>query len=172
MNITISKKNKARMIFYPTFIAMVIASVFWMKHMPGDNYTGSPPPLTKQQKQNKEIYLKQLQLHQFAESPHNFQHAKELEQAKLFIIKELESYGYQVNILEYGQQKFANLEIVIEPKKENKGTIVIGAHYDSEGEAPGANDNGSAVVILLDLAKRLKNINTDHKLRLVFFFFF
>lgn len=168
MNITtISKKNKARMIFYPKFIAMVIASVFWMKHMPGDNYTGSPPPLTKQQKQNKEIYLKKL--HQFAESPHNFQHAKELEQAKLFIIKELESYGYQVNILEYGQQKFANLEIVIEPKKENKGTIVIGAHYDSEGEAPGANDNASGVVILLDLAKRFKNIESSHKIRMVFF---
>ena len=163
----ISKKNKARLIFYPTFMAIVVASVFWMKHMPGENYTGKPPALTVQQKENKELYLKQL--HQFAEKPHNFIYAKELEETKLFIKKELESYGYQVNVLEYGQQKFANLEIVIEPKKENKGTIVIGAHYDSEGESPGANDNASAVVILLDLAKRLKNVEMSHKLRIVFF---
>lgn len=163
----LTKKNKARIIFYPTFLALVVASVFWMKHMPGENYKGKPLPLTQEQKANKELYLKQL--NEFAQVPHNFMNPKELEKAKQFIKSELESYGYKVNTLEYGQQKFGNLEVVIEPKKENLGTIVIGAHYDSEGEAPGANDNGSGVVILLDLAKRLKNVETNHKLRLVFF---
>lgn len=170
MNLTkISKKNKGRLIFYPLFLAAVISSVFWMKHMPGENYTGVPLPLTTVQQERKELYIKQL--NEFAQKPHNFMYAKELEQTKLFIKKELESYGYKVNVLEYGQQKFGNVEVVINAKNPtaDKGTIVIGAHYDSEGEAPGANDNGSGVIILLDLAKRLKNVNTNHKLRLVFF---
>lgn len=166
---SITRKNKGRLIFYPILVAMVIASVFWMKHMPGENYKGVTMPLTIAQIATKEIYLKQL--NEFAQTPHNFLHPKELEKTKVFLKKELESYGYKVNVLEYGPQKFANLEVVIDAKNPNptKGTIVIGAHYDSVEEAPGANDNGSSVVILLDLAKRLKDISVTHKLRLVFF---
>ena len=36
----ISKKNKARLIFYPCFLMAVTASVFWMKWMPGESYQG------------------------------------------------------------------------------------------------------------------------------------
>lgn len=163
----ISRKNKGRIIFYSLFLSSVVSSVFWMKSMPGENYQGKPLPLNAKQIENKALYIKQL--NQFATKPHNFMHPKELEETKNFIKSELLSYGYKVNTIEYGQQKFANLEVVIEPQKENKGTIVIGAHYDSEGISPGANDNGSGVVILLDLAKRLKQLKTDNKIRIVFF---
>lgn len=163
----ISRKNKARVVFYSLFISAVVSSVFWMKSMPGISYSGKPLPLTQKQIQNKALYLKQL--NEFATTPHNFMYPKELEKTKNFIKSELENYGYKVNTIQYGQQKFANLEVVVEPQGENKGTIVIGAHYDSEEISPGANDNGSGVVILLDLAKRFKNLKTDHRLRLVFF---
>ena len=86
---------------------------------------------------------------------------KELDNTKNFILKELESYGYNVNIIEYGEQKFANLEIVIESNNNNNETVVIGTHYDSAGISPGANDNGSSVVILLDLAKRFKELKPN-----------
>ena len=163
----ISKKNKARLIFYPCFLMAVTASVFWMKWMPGESYQGKMPELTKQQLQQKEVYLNQL--NEFAKTPHNFMYPKELEKTKNFLIKELELYGYEVNKQEYGQQKFTNLEVIIKADKESKGTIVIGAHYDSETDTPGANDNGSGVVMLLDLAKRLKDLKTDYELRIVFF---
>ena len=163
----ISLKNKMRLLFYPTFIVSIILFVLWMKNMPGENYQGTPLPLTMNQQKQKDIYLNQL--NKFVKEPHNFMYEKQLEKTKLFIQSELESYGYQVNILEYGQQRFANLEVVIPQEKENKGTIIIGAHYDSDENAPGADDNGSSVVVLLDLAKRLKNKKTNHKIRIVFF---
>lgn len=163
----ISKKNKARLIFYPCFLMAVTASVFWMKWMPGESYQGMSPKLNNQQIKQKEIYLNQL--NEFAKTPHNFMYPKELEKTKQFLKTELESYGYTVNEQVYGQQKFTNLEIIIKAEKENKGTIVIGAHYDSEADAPGANDNGSGVVMLLDLAKRLKDLKTDNEIRMVFF---
>lgn len=163
----ISRKNKTRLVFYPLFLSAVISSVFWMKSMPGTNYQGKPLALNAKQIENKKLYIKQL--NEFATKPHNFMNSKELEKTKNFIKSELESYGYKVNTIEYGEQKFANLEVVIEAQNKNKKTIVIGAHYDSEGISPGANDNGSGVVILLDLAKRLKQLKAENKIRIVFF---
>jgi Zn-dependent M28 family amino/carboxypeptidase len=31
---------------------------------------------------------------------------------------------------------------------------VIGAHYDSVGDSPGANDNASGIAVMLELARR------------------
>jgi Zn-dependent M28 family amino/carboxypeptidase len=49
-------------------------------------------------------------------------------------------------------------------------TIVVGAHYDSYGNAPGANDNGSGSAAVLELARLLKGVPLkDKRLRLVLF---
>jgi len=41
------------------------------------------------------------------------------------------------------------------PFGRQRGHLVLGAHYDAVPEAPGANDNGAAVVQLLESASRL-----------------
>lgn len=41
--------------------------------------------------------------------------------------------------------------------KLNEETLVIGGHYDSPAGSPGADDNGSAVAVLLRLAEEIKN---------------
>ena len=53
----------------------------------------------------------------------------------------VESYTYKNIIAEY------------QPQKESK--LIVGAHYDVDGEQPGADDNASAVAILLELAKQI-----------------
>ena len=47
--------------------------------------------------------------------------------------------------------------------------VVIGAHYDSAGYAPGADDNASGVAALLELARRFKDVKTKRTLRFVAF---
>ena len=47
--------------------------------------------------------------------------------------------------------------------------VVIGAHYDSGLGTPGANDNGSGVAALLELAKRFSKSDLHRTLRLIFF---
>jgi Zn-dependent M28 family amino/carboxypeptidase len=55
-------------------------------------------------------------------------------------------------------------------KGKNPKKIVIGAHYDSFDETPGADDNGSAVAVLLCLAGELKNAeNLPFDTELVFY---
>jgi Zn-dependent M28 family amino/carboxypeptidase len=47
--------------------------------------------------------------------------------------------------------------------------VVIGAHYDSVKGSPGANDNGSGVAALLELALLLREVETTRTIRLVAF---
>ena len=59
----------------------------------------------------------------------------------------------------------------------NAGTIILGAHYDSVGApiadgdafAPGANDNGSGVAALLELARIMSAAQSRATLMFVFF---
>ena len=58
------------------------------------------------------------------------------------------------------------------PKNKNKSTdeiMIIGAHYDSVYGAPGANDNASSVVVLLELARAFANYPIDRELRFMAF---
>jgi hypothetical protein len=47
--------------------------------------------------------------------------------------------------------------------------VVIGAHYDTEVDSPGADDNASGVAGMLELARRLAGVNTARTIRFVGF---
>jgi aminopeptidase YwaD len=47
--------------------------------------------------------------------------------------------------------------------------IVLGGHYDSVEEGQGANDNGSGIAVLLELARGLATRQTQNTLRLIAF---
>ena len=61
--------------------------------------------------------------------------------------------------------------MVIQPPRSGPATptLVIGAHYDSPDDSPGANDNGTGVAALLEIARGLKSREMSHRLRIVFF---
>ncbi|MCG2741498.1 MAG: M28 family peptidase [Syntrophaceae bacterium] len=46
---------------------------------------------------------------------------------------------------------------------------MIGAHYDTVAGTPGADDNASAVAILLEMCRLLKGYSPERTLKLVFF---
>ena len=49
------------------------------------------------------------------------------------------------------------------------GTIVVGAHYDTVRNSPGADDNGSGVAATLEIARLLSDFPTPSALKVVFF---
>jgi hypothetical protein len=113
-----------------------------------------------------------------ASCPHNTDYPQELEKCARTIEEILAALGYTPQAQKFvaAGVEVRNIEIVIEPTSadtvalEDVRTLVIGAHYDSAGDAPGANDNGSGVAALLELARLLKSypmIKT--RLRIVFF---
>ncbi len=93
-----------------------------------------------------------------------------LEQAAEYIIRQLESSGYDVKLQEYFVigKKTKNIIAAKSGAKFPEEIIVVGAHYDSYFN-PGADDNASGVAAVLELAALLKNETVDRTIEFVFF---
>lgn len=137
---------------------------------------GHEGPLPTETKEEAELAA-QLRDHvvAVASTPHNMDHPEALEASALYIERRLAGLGYSVERQEYavaGQKvdKVRNIHVTIGSTRERRPSFVVGAHYDSAGTSPGANDNGSGVAALLALARLLRDHKpAHHLLRLVFF---
>jgi hypothetical protein len=90
----------------------------------------------------------------------------ELERTRNYIITELRKSGWTPKL-----EKFAEgINIVAERVGTDKkaGKILVGAHYDSVFQSPGADDNASGVAVVLEVA-RLLGEATPRTLELVLF---
>ncbi len=156
------------------FIAIVaVAALLWYAlQLPGQSYTGPLPPLSSAEQD----LAKRLKQHvtAIASKPHNIAHYAALEEAATYIESELRDLGYTPRRQEFEVDGKAvhNIEVIIPPPAGTPSTasIVAGAHYDSDGTAPGADDNASGVAVTMELARLLKDFAPkDKTLRLVLF---
>ncbi|MEM6312686.1 MAG: M28 family peptidase [Planctomycetota bacterium] len=60
-----------------------------------------------------------------------------------------------------------NLIADIPGRGEDAGVLIVGAHYDTIPGTPGANDNASGVAGIIELARRLHDVEPRHTIRLV-----
>ena len=88
-----------------------------------------------------------------------------------YIEAELRGYGYSTSRQTYEVSRLPvdNIEATLEGSSPAAGIIVLGAHYDTVGECPGANDNGTGVTALLELARRFAGSPTRRTIRFVAF---
>ena len=75
---------------------------------------------------------------------------------------ELQGYDHEGN-------RFNNVVVILDGDSRREETIIIGAHYDTVSGTPGADDNASAVAVLLELCRTLKDYRPESTLKLVFF---
>lgn len=131
-------------------------------------------------------------------SPHPI-NSKEIDQVKKCIVSEFNKIGYdniEYQKFEYNDEKNENAirhssqidiflaptsedntsdgagENVIIKKDSNQNTqkkLIISAHYDSSPTSLGANDNGSGVAIVLEIAQILKNIDMPYNIEFIMF---
>lgn len=90
-------------------------------------------------------------------TPRSYRHIETLDRAAAWIEQELRSAGLAVEVQEYrvGEGIYRNVIAFKEGSDETVGATIIGAHYDAYGDFPGADDNASAVAVLLELARTL-----------------
>jgi Zn-dependent M28 family amino/carboxypeptidase len=79
--------------------------------------------------------------------------------------------GYEVGAQEYEARgvRCANLEVSRTGAGRAGEIILLGAHYDSVRACPGANDNGSGVAALLEIARRFAALAPALTVRFVAF---
>jgi hypothetical protein len=95
-----------------------------------------------------------------------------IEATKRYIVSCLEKFGYIPTLqnYEYEGKLYSNIIISIPGVKYPEETVIIGAHYDTVYGTPGADDNASAVAVLLEMCRALKSSSPGRTLKLIFFF--
>lgn len=145
--------------------------VAWFTVMPLHSYSGRLQPLT-QEGQTLRDNLKR-HVTELAEKigERNLDSYNSLKAAAEYLEKTLGADGYEVHSYEYSvdNNPIRNIEVQIPGSKTPAKNLVVGAHYDTFGGTPGANDNASGVAAVLELAQLLKNSKPDQTIRLVFF---
>lgn len=140
---------------------VVSALAMYGLYVPGGSYTGAPPPLSAEEA----ALAARLKSHitAIASEPHNVEHPEALERSARAVEAAFSGAGYKVQTQVYRADGVSvrNIWVTIEPLKTDGpvDAIVVGGHYDSAHDAPGANDNASGTAATIELARLLK----DHR---------
>ncbi|MEX2663864.1 MAG: M28 family peptidase [Vicinamibacterales bacterium] len=80
-----------------------------------------------------------------------------LERAADYIEGQFRSSGYSPVLQTYDVSRLpvSNIEVVLEGTSLAGEMLVVGAHYDTVGGSPGANDNATGIAALIELARLL-----------------
>lgn len=91
------------------------------------------------------------------------------EVAANYLLSQSQSFAGDAKIVEYSK---TGRNVVVEIKATTKSDewVVLGAHYDSVRDCPGANDNASGVAAMYDVARHLAGL--ENRIRNVYVVFF
>ena len=139
--------------------------------MPGASFQGELPELTEREAAIRDQLKKDLEKLAGEIGERNTRQPREYALAAQWIEQSMTAAGYQVarQTFQVKGKTCVNLEAEIVGAQRRDEVIVLGAHYDSMPGTAGANDNGTGVVALLTLARRLSGQRPLRTLRFVFF---
>jgi Zn-dependent M28 family amino/carboxypeptidase len=159
----------ARMLFWLTLAAAIAWLLWYMTAAPGVSYSAPQKPLNGDEARLAENLRRHVVA--IASREHNQLRFAELEAAASYIERTFEGYGHRVEAqrIETPDGEVRNIEVEIKGADLASEIIVVGAHYDSVVGAVGANDNGSGVAAVLELARLLREAKPARTLRLVAF---
>jgi len=153
-------------------LAAAAVAYWYSLSLPGKSFAGAPPPATDAERDLAARLRRHVEA--IASEPHNVAHYEALQKSAAYIEGELRAVGYApvAQVYEADGKPVRNIAVELAPSTASAATptVVVGAHYDSYGNAPGANDNGSGSAAVLELARLLKDTAPrDKRLRLVLF---
>ena len=139
--------------------------------MPNTSYSGPFKPLSESELLLKDNLKKHVYMLGEKIGERNIRRYNELNESAGYIENTLAELGYDVSKQEYQVENkiLKNIEVELIGTSKPEEIIVVGAHYDSVTGSPGANDNGSGVAALLEIARLLSKEKLPRTLRMVAF---
>jgi len=143
---------------WATVIAGVGLFVMFTVCMPGRSHKGPLRPLSEKETAVRDNLRRHVKMLAGTIGARNVLCMEKLVAAQVYIRQSLADAGYEVTEQKYtvGGKEVNNLIVETGPAASPGGIVVVGAHYDTAGETPGANDNGSGVAALIELARMVK----------------
>jgi Zn-dependent M28 family amino/carboxypeptidase len=162
-----------KMIFSALILILILAAVLvwpvlkvrWFSPVA----TSSPPASNLQEDEGRlDAHVRQLSVRVGSRS---FYEYGKIDEAKRYIRSTLEEMGHRPDLqdYEYDGRIFSNIMVSLPGEKTPGETVIIGAHYDTVQGTPGADDNASAVAILLEICRSVRKDKPSRTLKLIFF---
>lgn len=76
---------------------------------------------------------------------------------------------YELQGYEHEGKRYSNIVVTLEGVSRPAETVIVGAHYDTVQGTPGADDNASAVAVLLELCRDLREYRPGRTMKMIFF---
>ncbi len=155
-------------------LILAFALIAWrsMVWMPGRSFRGVPPPLDERESRICDALQQDLAVLASEIGERNVSRRyRQLIEAVDFIEHSLETAGHSAQRQEfsvYGRPVW-NIDVECTGHSHPEQVVVVGAHYDTVPGSPGANDNGSAVVANLALARAFAHSAPKRTVRFAFF---
>lgn len=152
-------------------LVVIMAALFTFLRMPGSSLSGPLPALTAAEKSCARRLAGHVRHLAGDIGPRNIWTYTAMAETVAYLRNQLGAMGYDVHELPFTAKGVTsvNVEVEIRGSRLPDEIIVVGAHYDTVFGCPGANDNGSGVAALLELARLLKVRRPQRTIRLVAF---
>ena len=160
-------------------LVLLLTPLLYTTTMPGASHRGPLPPLGEEEKLLRDRLRDHVVMLGDRIGVRNVWRSRELEAAAGYIEQTLSGMGHAVSSERFqvrgvspgaaGGVEVRNLTAELPGGRLKDEIVLLGAHYDSVGESPGANDNGSGVAALLELGRLLRGRELARTVRLVAF---
>jgi Zn-dependent M28 family amino/carboxypeptidase len=159
------------LILLSVLAALVLLVWFFTIRMPGRVFSGPLAPLTPDQEALRDRLRGHVLRLAGEIGERGVAKPAAAVRAAAYLEAELNAMGYTVAAQEYDAhgQHWRNLEATLRGSAQADEIIVVGGHYDTAEGAPGADDNGSGVAGVLELARTFAGKSATRTIRFVFF---
>lgn len=141
--------------------------------MPGASYSGALPAATPAEIELQNNIRRHVRVLAGEIGERNRARPSAYLQAADYVEESFRESGYAPKQLQerpVGNLAVYNIEAELPGTNFPNEILVVGAHYDSEEDCPGANDNGSGVAALLELARLCAGHRVARTIRFVAFY--
>ncbi len=152
----------------------IVLTLAWVRliNMPGSAHTGPLPELSSAQAETSIALRRDVEQLAGAFADRNRFNPRVYELAGQMIFDRLLASGLEPRFEQVTRGRAyesRNIVAEIQGTTHPAEIIVVGAHYDTHPDTPGADDNASGVAGVLALAHRLASSTPDRTIRLVLF---
>jgi Zn-dependent M28 family amino/carboxypeptidase len=150
---------------------LLAGAALWVTEMPGSSYRGPLAPLTGEELAIRACLREHVARLAGEIGERNVWRHPALEAAARYLEEVFARLGYVSAAQSFASagKPVRNLAVERPGGTRPEEIVLVGAHYDSALGSPGANDNGSGVAALLEIARLLKDRTVGRTVRLVAF---
>ena len=165
------RKRHGLAIRLAVILLFIMSGIGYMTYMPDDSWPGPLHPLADVEQRSADRLRRHVDVLAGEIGERNVGHPDALLAAAGYIRDTLVAEGYAVTGQSFSSRGMdvENLEVELPGSRLPDEIILVGAHYDSVTGSPGANDNGSGVAAVLEIARLLAGEDLPRTVRLVAF---